>query len=384
MVFDKIYYRVPLILNDNEQFVTLKGYKTIHLILTELFPVDKNSYEMKLITANQINPVNGIGLGLRMDLNRTLNSYRIKDGDKLQVSTIVSQTAVYQSFGGDSQIVVIISCPNNGICKTMKFPPSSDVRTVKHTFFFKGKLFVAPILFGVYLPLPSNKNNINNINNNNSKRSNSGNKINMNNILEYNNENEELIVDERRALSSLSLPTPARFSCKYIERKPTKLFGVDPTTLPLVNDMGCDVPEVLVILKQLLEVQDGLIAEGIFRKAGSEIEMKYLKEKLENGENVVGLNIHSIATVIKRWFKELPQRILMTVNVNLLIGSQEARLNVFTVLSPFYSSLLRWLFRLIAIPTLHHSSSLMDTKNICLFFLFLQTTLNIILIITII
>ena len=370
-MFDKIYYRIPLIFNDNERFVTLKGYKTINVILSELFPIDRDNYEMKLIIANQLNvPNNGIGLAIRIEPTRTLNSYRIKEGDKLLITKIVAQTGIWQSLAGNSDLVVVINCPNNGISKTMKFPPEIDIRTLKHIFIFKVKLYVAPILYGIYTEDQLINNNIHN-NNNMHNNSNGGPQLSSCNNNHYlNDADSSAQIEEHVILSSLALRTPARLTCKFVARKPLKLFGVDPMTLPRVEDWGCEVPEVLVVLKQLLEVQDGLITEGIFRKAGSEIEMKFIREKLENGENVIGMNVHSIATMIKRWFKELPQRILAT-NIHQIVQSKETKLNVYSFLSPFYASLLLWLFRLISIPVRHHQSTLMDTKNIGFtFFLF--------------
>ena len=333
LVYDKIYYRVPLIHNNNQQFVTLKGYKTIKVLLKELFPIDQLNYELKLITANQSNvPLNARGLGIRMEPDRTLSSYRIKEGDRLLVSNLVTQTGIWRTFGGESQIVAIISCPDNGISKSIKFLPDDQIKIVKYTFIQKVKLFVAPRLYGIYIQLGTDV--------------------------------EEDLIGDTLTLSSFPLPTPARLTCKCLPRKPMKLFGVDPSTLPIVTDMGCDVPEVLIILKELLEVKNGLISEGIFRKAGSELEMKVLKQQLENGENVVGQNIHSVATMIKRWFKELPQRILVGIDPVQLTESENAKLNVLNVLSPFYSSMLLWLFRLILVPVRNQETSLMDPKNI--------------------
>ena len=59
------------------------------------------------------------------------------------------------------------------------------------------------------------------------------------------------------------------------------------------------MPEILVMLKDILIVMDGIESEGIFRKAGLESEMTILREKITNGEPFHSYNPHSIATLMK-------------------------------------------------------------------------------------
>lgn len=64
-------------------------------------------------------------------------------------------------------------------------------------------------------------------------------------------------------------------------------------------DNGIEVPEILVMLKDILFVMDGLVEEGVFRKAGLESEMAVLREKIDAGEPFTSYNPHSIATLMK-------------------------------------------------------------------------------------
>ena len=313
----------------------MQGYKTIKVITQELFPKDENIYELKLITGNQLAQqfTTTRGVGIRMDPERTLASYRLKEGDKILVSVAVTQTGIWRSVGGSEQIAVIIRCPNNGISKTMKFAPTTPISEVKLTFLQKVNLYVAPRLYGMYIEFTSDWNE------------------------------DDLVTNEKATLSTFPLPTPARLICKAIPRQARPVFGVNPATLPMVTDLDCSVPEVVVILKELLQTKQGLYSEGIFRKAGSELEMKVLKQQIENGENIVCDNIHSVATMLKRWYKELPERILVNVDIKTLVDNNQ-KCTLQSHINPVYASLLTWLFRLLLIPVQHYETTLMDPKNL--------------------
>lgn len=329
-----MYFRVQLSLKSRVQYVTLEGFKTVKTVLRELFPHDEG-YELKLhpqATSGSMTPSVASSAAIRMDEDRTISSYRLKEGDKIVVTNKVTQTGIWRSVGGQ-QMAVIIRCPNNGVTKTIKFNPSITMYEIKLFFIQKVNLYVAPRLYGIYIEFTPE-------------------------ITE-----DDLVKNESQTLESFPLPTPVRLTCKALPRQPIKLFGVDPSTLPMVNDMGYEVPEVLAILRELLQSKNGLVSEGIFRKAGSELEMKVLRQQMENGENIVCDNIHSVATMLKRWFKELPQRILAHIDIKTLVDTNQ-KLSVFSSLSPLSSSMLNWLLAVLLIPVKSIDTTLMDPKNI--------------------
>ena len=77
------------------------------------------------------------------------------------------------------------------------------------------------------------------------------------------------------------------------------VFSVDANTLPLVSDLGVEVPEVLVDLRDMLMLLDPMEEEGIFRKAGNEVEMKRMIDQFNKGLPVQCVEVHSVATLIK-------------------------------------------------------------------------------------
>lgn len=138
------------------------------------------------------------------------------------------------------------------------------------------------------------------------------------------------------------------------------------------RDNGIEVPEILVILKELVLVNQGEQVEGLFRRAGSEIEMKKLKKAIEEGpwSELKSKDVHSVATLIKRWFKELPKRILdftgtpNPIPLQQLAQDQSLKLNLQQFLSPVYARLLNWLFHLCLKVIHNYPTTKMDPKNL--------------------
>ena len=109
-------------------------------------------------------------------------------------------------------------------------------------------------------------------------------------------------------LATFPLPAPARLEFRKRTRPAINWFGADPETLPQIRDPdnGLMVPEILVILKDMLISQEGIETEGVFRKAGLESEMIVLKEKINAGDYFFSDNCHSIATLLKVCFYFFP------------------------------------------------------------------------------
>jgi hypothetical protein len=106
-----------------------------------------------------------------------------------------------------------------------------------------------------------------------------------------------------------------------VSRTPTRnaIFGVDPVTLKLEPDEenGYCVPSALLFLKRAIYALEGHKEEGLFRLSGSESEMNLLKQHLNSGEldGECVTCVHSLATILKRWFSELPKHIFDATDV---------------------------------------------------------------------
>ena len=62
----------------------------------------------------------------------------------------------------------------------------------------------------------------------------------------------------------------------------TGVFGVDPMSLPLVEDGPHKIPEPLLLMKKSLIAHGGLQGEGIFRLAGEVANIQKQKAALNS------------------------------------------------------------------------------------------------------
>jgi len=90
---------------------------------------------------------------------------------------------------------------------------------------------------------------------------------------------------------------------------------VDPSQLPQTEDpeTGLTVPTVLVQLRQSLIKHGGLETEGIFRVGGAESQLKDIKFMLNTKCFVDSDDVHCCASLIKRWYGEIPTRLFSTL-----------------------------------------------------------------------
>jgi hypothetical protein len=134
----------------------------------------------------------------------------------------------------------------------------------------------------------------------------------------------------------------------------------------MVIDGGLLVPRVLLILKELLLVNDGLAVEGLFRRSGSESLMKTIRQQLEEGKEVSTKDVHTVATLIKRFFKELPARLLVRPDLDLAQVSQNPsrKLELPLLMTPLYARMMTWLFDMCLTLIGNHETTKMDAKNL--------------------
>jgi hypothetical protein len=151
----------------------------------------------------------------------------------------------------------------------------------------------------------------------------------------------------------------------------TGVFGVDPTTIAVVNDNGFMVPEPLYLMKQALLIHDGLPAEGIFRLAGEVSSIAKCKAALNNKTFVPQAedDVNAVATLIKVYFRELPEPLMQRIPVHILLSHADDRAEVlaaFNALPPGHIGLFTWLLDLLVMTTAHSKINKMTPQNLAI------------------
>lgn len=135
-----------------------------------------------------------------------------------------------------------------------------------------------------------------------------------------------------------------------VPMKKMQVFGVDPSKLPSVDYKGFKIPKVLAVLKKNLEEHRGIEEIGIFRLAGSESILKEIKSQLNTDTFKGSDEVHCLATLIKRWFGELPTRIFDKVSnddINSSTETEEDALALSEQLEEPQKGLFQWLMDLL-------------------------------------
>jgi hypothetical protein len=151
-------------------------------------------------------------------------------------------------------------------------------------------------------------------------------------------------------------------------RSLTGVFGTDPTTLDMVEDEDLMVPEVLVLMKKSLIAADGLKTEGIFRLAGDVFEIAALKDQMNKKTFEKSDNVNTVATLIKVWYRELPEPILNKVPTSSIYYSTDSDrcIEAYRDLAEPYKTLLTWLLDLLCMTTQHSAVNRMTPQNLAI------------------
>ncbi|EMS51114.1 Rho GTPase-activating protein gacA [Triticum urartu] len=89
------------------------------------------------------------------------------------------------------------------------------------------------------------------------------------------------------------------------------VFGVSPESMQCgYDDRGNSVPKILLLMQERLYSQDGLKAEGIFRITPENSQEEHVREQLNRGVVPDDIDVHCLASLIKAWFRELPEGVL--------------------------------------------------------------------------
>ncbi|EFA79783.1 RhoGAP domain-containing protein [Heterostelium album PN500] len=148
----------------------------------------------------------------------------------------------------------------------------------------------------------------------------------------------------------------------------TGVFGVDPATLEMVEDVGCRVPSILVAMKRSLIEYGGLEQEGIFRLAGEQTEIKRIKESMNKNEFNSSNDINTVASLIKIWYRELPTPILNSIPTEKIFHCNDVDECVDAVnkLPEMQKNLLDWLMNLLLHVASHSNVNKMTLQNLAI------------------
>ncbi|KAK1437047.1 hypothetical protein QVD17_02832 [Tagetes erecta] len=170
------------------------------------------------------------------------------------------------------------------------------------------------------------------------------------------------------------LGLPVEFEPEVPRRPPsasTSVFGVSTESMQLSFDSrGNSVPMILLMMQRRLYAQGGLQAEGIFRINGDNGQEEQIREQLNRGEVPENIDVHSLAGLIKAWFRELPNGVLDSLEPEQVMQAQseEECARLVRLLPPTEASLMNWAVNLMADVVQLENFNKMNARNIAMVF----------------
>ncbi|XP_076913248.1 rho GTPase-activating protein 5-like [Bidens hawaiensis] len=170
------------------------------------------------------------------------------------------------------------------------------------------------------------------------------------------------------------LGLPVEFEPEVPRRPPsasTSVFGVSTESMQLSFDSrGNSVPTILLMMQSRLYAQGGLQAEGIFRINGDNGQDEQIREQLNRGEVPENIDVHSLAGLIKAWFRELPNGLLDSIEPEQVMRAQseEECTRLVRLLPPTEASLMNWAVNLMADVAQLENLNKMNARNIAMVF----------------
>ncbi|KAL6074789.1 MAGE family member A10, variant 2 [Balamuthia mandrillaris] len=267
-------------------------------------PHKKNPCEMVADGRNFATTEPRAKAGILMDLNRTVQSYRLCKDDILQF-----RRELTVGLASDS-VFITIDAPCHERKLTFQFKNDTLVQDIYTTFLKKAKLRPNDCegfyLFVKESRIKSVKDKIVSASSLTPKRRQGGSNSGMLGVAKSNH----TLMDAMQPLSTyitynlskivfLQKIDPSRAPTMGPESN--TVFGVEPTSLKQTEDNGFVVPLVLAQLRHALYANEGISEEGIFRLAGDELLMNKLKKQLNNGSFMPDLctDANTAATLIK-------------------------------------------------------------------------------------
>ncbi|KAI4968099.1 hypothetical protein ZWY2020_005447 [Hordeum vulgare] len=162
----------------------------------------------------------------------------------------------------------------------------------------------------------------------------------------------------------LQIPCPAPSASASV-------FGVSPESMQCgYDDRGNSVPKILLLMQERLYSQDGLKAEGIFRITPENSQEEHVREQLNRGVVPDNIDVHCLASLIKAWFRELPEGVLDSLSPEQVLNcnTEEQCVELVSHIPVTYAALLSWVVELMADVVEEEGSNKMNARNIAMVF----------------
>ncbi|KAL5721232.1 Rho GTPase-activating protein 1 [Ranunculus cassubicifolius] len=170
------------------------------------------------------------------------------------------------------------------------------------------------------------------------------------------------------------LGLPVEFEPEVPRRAPsasTSVFGVSTGSMQCSYDSrGNSVPTILLLMQRRLYAEGGLQAEGIFRINADNSREEFVRDQLNTGVLPDGIDVHSLAGLIKAWFRELPSGVLDPIEPEQVIQcqSEDECARLVGLLPPMEAALLDWAINLMADVVQQEHINKMNARNIAMVF----------------
>ncbi|KAG0480970.1 hypothetical protein HPP92_011828 [Vanilla planifolia] len=170
------------------------------------------------------------------------------------------------------------------------------------------------------------------------------------------------------------LGLPIEFEVEVPRRAPSasvNVFGVSPESMQCGYDSkGNSVPTILLLMQERLYSQGGLKAEGIFRINPENEQEKELRDQLSKGNLPDDIDVHCLASLIKAWFRELPEGVMDTLSPGQVLQceTEDDFAELVNQLPPTDYALFNWVIELMADVVEEEQSNKMNVRNIAMVF----------------
>ncbi|CAN6165900.1 unnamed protein product [Urochloa humidicola] len=170
------------------------------------------------------------------------------------------------------------------------------------------------------------------------------------------------------------LGLPVEFELEIPGQVPSasaSVFGVSPESMQCgYDDKGNSVPKILLLMQERLYAQDGLKAEGIFRITPENSQEEHVREQLNSGIVPDDIDVHCLASLIKAWFRELPEGVLDSLSPEQVLhcNTEEQCIELVELLPPTQAALLHWVVELMADVVEEEESNKMNARNVAMVF----------------
>jgi len=234
------------------------------------------------------------------------------------------------------ETMVFVECTEHGMTKTFRLSSNTTFGEILTLFFEKTKIQAHPYFYGLHLNLPELP--------------------------------SELLKPEDK-LSFFPFAKTLPLICKAKKRAPQEHFGTDPFSLPLVQHLELEIPEILFVLHDLFVSRQGHQFPGIFRISGNQMEMQECVERFNAGLPIFTLDVCALGTLIKRWFKSLPQPLYSTLNKEYLkTATTEERIQAYQQLPWKERTLVTWMIELLLETAKYSDINQMTPSNLGIVF----------------